>query len=265
MKPFPCLSLVLALLAGNATAQTQPSLTQPSLTGNPPQFYTYLAPARTIDTSLPRPTAPLPPGLKRIFDGKSFKGWRQDPAASWMIKDGIIGSLGVGRGVLFTEKQYRRYRIVFDVRHVSGKPDHQACVLFFGMMPQFDHNAPDMLKGIQFQVPLGGTWDYRDGFHTDGKGAANGNEFDAFPRPAFDPHQWSRVEILIDADAGMARLAVAQPVGSKAVELGRFHVKAAGRVGPFALQMHNEGLFDEYANLAVEENPKRDALITIAP
>ena len=134
---------------GGAVAQTQPSLT-----GNPPQFYTYLAPAKTIDASHPRPSVPLPPGLIRIFDGKTLKGWRQDPAASWMVSRGIIGSLGVGRGVLFTEKQYRHYRIVFDVRHVSGDPDHQACVLFFGLMPHFDRNAPDMLKAIQFQVPL---------------------------------------------------------------------------------------------------------------
>ena len=61
---------------------------------------------------------------------------------------------------------------------------------------------------------------------------------------------------------GIAYMAVAQPVGSKAVEAGRFHVKAAGRVGPLALQMHNQGLFDEYANIAIEENPKRDELIT---
>jgi|GEM_PF-1466649 len=262
MKTHAVICLALGLLSADAAAQTQPSPVQPSLTGNPPQFYKYLPPARTIDTSMPRPTAKLPPGLTRIFNGKTLRGWRADPAASWMVKDGIIGSLGVGRGVLFTIKQYRRYRVVFDVRHVSGNPDHQACVLFFGLTPEFDRNAPDMLKGIQFQVPLGGTWDYRDGFHTDGKGAANGNEYDAFPRPPFDPHQWSRVEILFDADAGTARMAVAQPVGAKAIEVGRFHVKAAGRVGPFALQMHNEGLFDEYANLAVEENPRRDALIT---
>jgi hypothetical protein len=251
-------ALVAVLFAGGASAQTQPS---PN--GNPPQFYTYQAPAETIDTSRPRPSAPLPRGLTRIFDGRTLKGWRQDPAASWKVTDGIIGSLGVGRGVLFTEKQYRHYRIVFDVRHVSGNPDHQACVLYFGLMPQFDHNAPDMLKAIQFQVPLGGTWDYRDGYHTDGKGSANGNAFDDFPRPHFDPHAWSRVEILIDADAGTARMAVAQPVGAKAVEVGRFHVKSAGRVGPFALQMHNQGLFDEYANIAVEENPKRDELLTL--
>jgi hypothetical protein len=115
---------ILILLAADAAAQTGPSLTQPSLTGNPPQFYKYLPPAKTIDTSLPRPTTPLPPGMKRIFDGKTLKGWRQDPNASWMVKNGILGSLGVSRGVLFTEKQYRHYRIVFDVRHVSGNPDH---------------------------------------------------------------------------------------------------------------------------------------------
>lgn len=258
MKAMTLGALVLGLFAGAAAAQTQPSLT-----GNPPQFYTYLAPAKTIDTSHPKPSVPLPSGMVRIFDGKTLKGWRQDPSASWMVKDGIIGSLGVGRGVLFTEKQYGHYRVVFDVRHVSGNPDHQACVLFFGQMPEFDRNAPDMLKGIQFQVPLGGTWDYRDGYHTDGKGAANGNEFDAFARPAFNPQEWSRVEILINAKEGTARMAVAQPVGSRALEVGRFHVKAAGRAGPFALQMHNQGLFDEYANIAVEQNPKTDELITM--
>ena len=140
--------LVLVFLAGGAIAQARPSLT-----GNPPQFYTYHAPAKTIDLSLPRPSIRLPPGMTRVFDGKTLRGWRQDPSASWMVKDGIVGSLGVGRGVLFTEKQYRHYRVLFDVRHVSGNPDHQACVLFFGLMPRPDRNAPDMLKAIQFQVP----------------------------------------------------------------------------------------------------------------
>src|SRR5690242_20016437 len=101
MKPSVCAALMLMALAAGAAAQTQPSPT-----GNPPQFYKYLPPAETIDTSLPRPTTPLPPGLKRIFDGRTLKGWRADPAASWMVKNGIIGSLGVSRGVLFTVRQY---------------------------------------------------------------------------------------------------------------------------------------------------------------
>jgi hypothetical protein len=230
----------------------------------PLQTFVYLPPAADIDTTLPRPTVPLPPGMTAIFDGKTLSGWRQDPADSWMVKDGMIGSRGAGRGVLFTTRAYRNYRIILDVRHVSGNPDHQACVLFFGLMPAKGEKPVDMLKAIQFQVPLGGTWDYRDGHHNDGKGAANGNEYDVFPRPGFDSHQWSRVEILINADNGTARLAVAQPVGSRAIEIGRFHVPQAGRAGPFALQMHNQGLFDDYANLAVEENPARDELITAA-
>jgi len=245
--------LAAGIFATSASAQAPPA-----------QTFIYLPPSADIDTTMPRPTAPLPAGMTRIFDGKSLAGWRQDPADSWMVKDGIIGSRGVGRGVLFTTRAYRNYRIIFDVRHVSGNPDHQACVLFFGLMPAEGEKPVDMLKGIQFQVPLGGTWDYRDGHHNDGKGAANGNEYDVFPRPAFDSHQWSRVEILINADKGTARLAVAQPVGSRAIEIGRFHVPEAGRQGPFALQMHNQGLFDDYANLAVEENPARDELITVA-
>jgi len=251
--PGFCLGLALAFVAVGARAQTPPA-----------QTFIYLPAAANIDTSVPRPAEPLPPGLKPIFDGKTLNGWRQDPPDTWMVKDGIIGSRGVGRGVLFTARSLHNYRIVFDVRHVSGNPDHAACVLFFGLMPKDGEKPFDMLKAIQFQVPTGGTWDYRDGHHNDGKGAANGNEYDVFPKPGFDSHQWSRVEILVNADKGTARLAVAQPVGGSAVEIGRFHLPEAGRAGPFALQMHNQGLFDEYANLAIEENPERDELITVA-
>jgi hypothetical protein len=57
-------------------------------------------------------------------------------------------------------------------------------------------------------------------------------------------------------------MAVAQPPGSKALEVLTFKDEAAGRLGPFALQMHNKGLFDEYANLAIEEEPASDELVT---
>jgi hypothetical protein len=60
-------------------------------------------------------------------------------------------------------------------------------------------------------------------------------------------------------------MAVAQPPGSKAVEVLDFKDPPAGQKGPFALQMHNKGLFDEYANIAIEENPASDELITTKP
>ena len=36
----------------------------------------------------------------------------------------------------------------------------------------------------------------------------------------------------------------------------------AGKKGPIAWQMHNKGLFDEYKDVRLEENPKEDKLIT---
>ena len=37
--------------------------------------------------------------------------------------------------------------------------------------------------------------------------------------------------------------------------------KGAGRKHPFAIQMHNPGLFDEYKNMFIEENPTEDGLL----
>jgi hypothetical protein len=177
--------------------------------------------------------------------------------AAWAVKSGALASLGAGRGVIYTAKSYERYRIIFDMRHVSGQPDHQACVLVFCTAPTPGEKPLDALGGIQFQVPNGGHWDYRKGHNNGGK-----EEFTSPEHPKVDVHQWSRCEILVDPSTGTARMAVAQPPDSKAVEVLDFKDPPAGRKGPFALQMHNKGLFDEYANIAIEENPTTDELIT---
>jgi hypothetical protein len=216
--------------------------------------------AAPAGVSIPPPTVALPPGMTPLFDGKTLDGWVQLPADSWSAQDGTIVSRGVARGVIYTAKQYGNYRVIFDVRHISGKPDHQSCVLFFGATPIPGVKGRDALGAEQFILPNGSHWDYRKGHN----GPSN-EEFTSFPHPKFDGHLWSRVEILVNADKGTARMAVAQPVGSAAVEVVDFQVQAAGRVGPFALQMHNPGLFDEYANLAIEENPAVDDLITVKP
>ena len=79
------------------------------------------------------------------------------------MKDGAMASTGSGRGVICTAKDYSRYRLIFTMRHVTGNPDHQACVLIFCIRPQADEKPLDALGGIQFQVPNGGHWDYRPG------------------------------------------------------------------------------------------------------
>jgi hypothetical protein len=131
-------------------------------------------------------------------------------------------------------------------------------VLIFCSRPQAGAKPLDALGGIQFQVPLGGRWDYRPGKNNNG-----GDEFTRLVKPPFDPHAWSGVEILSDASKGTARMAVAQPPGSKAVEVLDFQDPSAGRVGPIAWQMHNPGLFDEFKAVTIEVDPKDDELITL--
>jgi hypothetical protein len=178
-------------------------------------------------------------------------------AIGWVVKDGAIASTGVGRSVIYTAKDYNRYRLMFTMRHVRGNPDHPACVLIFCARPQGDEVPLDALGGIQFDVPGGGHWDYRPGMNKDG-----GPEYTAVSKTKFDAHAWSRIELLVDATKGTARMAVAQPPGSKAEEALDFMDATAGRVGPIALQMHNAGLFDEYKDMTIEVDPKDDRLIT---
>jgi hypothetical protein len=176
----------------------------------------------------------------------------------WTVKDGAMTSTGTGRGVIYTTHDYGRFRLMFTMRHVSGNPDHQACVLIFCTRPQPGEKPLDALGGIQFQVPNGGHWDYRPGMNN-----AGNPFFTSLVKNKLDVHEWSRVEILADASTGTARMAVAQPVGSKAVEMLDFKDPAAGKVGPIAWQMHNAGLIDEYKDVSMEVDPKENDLITL--
>ncbi len=169
----------------------------------------------------------------------------------WVVKDGAMASTGSGRGVIYSARDYGRFRLAFTMRHVSGNPDHQACVLIFCTRPRGEEKPLDALGGIQFQVPNGGHWDYRPGMNNSG-----GAEFTTVTKTHFDVHQWSRVEILADASTGTASMRVAQPPETQAVEVLDFKDPAAGKVGPVAWQMHNAGLFDEYKDVTIEADPK---------
>lgn len=183
---------------------------------------------------------------------------RRSPATNWVVKDGAMASTGGGRGVIYTEEDFTRYRLIFTMRHVSGNPDHQPCVLVFCTRPPPGERGLDALGGVQFQTPNGGHWDYRPGHNN--AGAA------FFTRPVrttFDNHQWHQVELLVDASTGTARMAVAQRVGTRAIENCVFRDSSAGRTGPIAWQMHNAGLFDEFKDVRIEIDPREDRLITV--
>jgi hypothetical protein len=178
--------------------------------------------------------------------------------AAWIVKDGAIASTGIGRSVMYTAKDYSRYRLMLTMRHLSGNPDHYACILLFCTRPVADAKPMDALGGIQFGLPNGNHWDYRGGVSNLGDAF-----FTTAAKVQYDPREWSQIELLVDAAKGTARMAVAQPPGSKAVEVLDFKDPAGGKVGPIALQMHNPGLFDEYKALSIELDPKDDRLITV--
>ena len=165
----------------------------------------------------------------------------------WIVKDGAMASTGSGRGVIYTAQDYARFRLKFTMRHVSGSPDHQACMLIFCTRPQPGEKPLDALGGIQFQAPNGGHWDYRPGKNNNG-----GEEFAFVNKTHFNPHDWSRVEVVADAAKGEAAMFVAQPPDAKPVEVVRFNDPTAGRPGPIAWQMHNAGLFDEYKDVTIQ-------------
>jgi len=195
--------------------------------------------------------------LNKLLVEDAFPELAKSPASGWIVKDGAIASTGAGRGTLYTKGDYGHFRLTFLVRHVSGSPDHQACVLIFCTRPQESEKPLDALGGIQFQVPNGGHWDYRPGHNNGG-----GGEFTSLTKPGLNVHEWSQVEIVADAKTGTARMAVVQPPGGKAVEVVDFKDPSAGKTGPIALQMHNGGLFDEYKDLKIEVDPGTDDLLT---
>ena len=196
--------------------------------------------------------------LNRVLLEDAYRAeFTKSPSASWQVKDGAMASTGAGRGVIYSQNDYAYYRLILKMRHVAGKPDHQPCILIFGTRPPTGEQGLDALGGIQFQTPNGGHWDYRAGHNNAGS---------AFTNPAktkYDSREWHQVELLVNAANGTARMAVAQPVGSKAVENCIFNDPSAGKTGPIAWQMHNTGLFDEFKDIRIEIDPKEDRLITI--
>jgi hypothetical protein len=179
-------------------------------------------------------------------------------SASWVVKEGAMASTGGGRGTIYTANDYTHYRLVFSIRHVSGKAgsDHQPCVLIFCQRPAAGEPGLDALGGIQFQVPNGGHWDYRPGHNDGGLGFVNPI------KTKYDNHEWRQVEILVNAKEGVARMAVAPAIGTQGIENLVFKDAAAGRTGPIAWQMHNAGLIDEFKDVRIEIDPKDDRLIT---
>lgn len=193
------------------------------------------------------------------FNGKTLADWTQIPAASWVVKDGVMSSSGAGRGVLWFKDVFADFRVIFSVRQV--KYDHWPCVLFFTTRPPEGQKGLDALGAVQWQAPSSNTWDYRPGKNNSGSAY-----YTQIAKAAIVRTQWAQCELLVSSAKGEARMASCQQNAAgdapcKAVEVLRFKDPATiGKKGPFAIQMHNGGIIDEYKDISIEVNPKSDSL-----
>jgi hypothetical protein len=201
----------------------------------------------------------LCPKCKQVFDGKTLDGWEQSPAGSFVVKEGAIASTGKGAHA-WTKDDYGEFRIFFTVRQISG--DHKPCTTLFNTRPAAGKAPTRGLSGIQFQPPLGGSWDYRPGKNS---GPDATHWMYPSPRPMFDVKKWHRCEILARASTGEFRGACCEIEGKdscKGIEVLHYKDATAGKKGPFALMMHNGGLFDEYKDIWIETDPVGDELVS---
>ncbi len=218
------------------------------------------------------PATPIPPPAecthcRPLFDGKSLEGWQMEKPDSFVAKDGVIASTGPGSH-LWTREELGDYRLFFSVRQVRTEGQgHRPTVTFLGRTP--DPAAPKFprgLLGVQLQPPHGGSWDYRKSGQ-DGDPKKNPEFYSRpDPRPKFDDKKWHRCEVLVKGSEGSFKAACCEIEGQtscKAVQVLTFKDPAlAGSKGPFCIQIHNKGLFDEYKDIYVDDQPTSDDLIT---
>jgi hypothetical protein len=191
-----------------------------------------------------------------LSDGKTLNGWHDSPANTWTINvpDSSLEETGLNRGFLFTQNKYFFYRVIYSVRQLNTTFSHWPCVLFFGT-----DTSLDALGAPQIQLPYSWTWDYRPAYNS--SDLAHFTIIDTFPN--LNRNAWAQCELLVNAATGTARSAVAQPPGTKAIEVVDFKDTTIPKVPSyFALQSHQAGLYDEYKDITIEVNPKVNDLIT---
>jgi hypothetical protein len=256
----------ILLVVGFVGCAGQRSATEPPATAPPAP----VAAAAAAVTPAPDPVRPPPcPKCKAVFDGKSLDGWKMEKPESFVVKNGAIASTGPGSH-LWTTEDWLDYRLFFTIRQVGADPGrgHRPSVTFLGKQP--DPAAPKFprgLFGVQLQPPHGGAWDYRHSGQ-DGDPKKNPTLYTRpDPRPKFDDKKWHRCEVLVKGSTGSFKAACCEIEGQadcKAIEVLAFQDPAlAGTKGPFCIQIHNSGLYDEYKDVYVEENPASDELLTM--
>jgi len=132
---------------------------------------------------------------RRLFDGKSLRGWSGD-SGQWVVRDGaIVGRPATNRAaVLASDDRFGTFRMTFSARIPSGG-DGALCV--WGLRPTQGGGSP--CRGVAFTFPTAGGWNGRSGTSLIWKSV--------HASPVKDPAAWIDFEILADVRTGHVRIA----------------------------------------------------------
>ena len=236
---------------GTTTPTSMPDASAGGSTGSPD--------AAPTENPVPPGAFPLCPKCKQIFDGKTLDGWEQSPAGSFVVKEDAIASTGKGAHA-WTKEDYGDFRLFFQVKQNLGRPQalHHAVQhparRRQGPGPRVErHPVPAAAGRIRGTTAP----------------ARTAGPTPTGPTPCPAP-RWIRRSGTAARSWPALRPASGRPPAArfegkescKAVEVVRYKDPTAGKKGPFALMMHNGGLFDLYKDFWIENDPVGDELVS---
>jgi hypothetical protein len=98
-----------------------------------------------------------------LFDGKSLKGWHEDvpsndaktePVPAFVVRDGVLVSLGEPRGHLISNSQYENYKLTVEYRFT--KTAENCGVLVHASIPRARNNMLPRCLEVQMMSGNGG-------------------------------------------------------------------------------------------------------------
>ena len=114
----------------------------------------------------PPPEAIVPDRVIQLFNGKDLTGWRPDvpnkdtdPGApdSFIVRDGMLVSLGTPRGHLLTQSAYRNYRLEVEYRF-PGKPGNCGVLVHASTLRALSKMFPQSIEVQMNHTHAGDFW-----------------------------------------------------------------------------------------------------------
>ncbi len=114
----------------------------------------------------PAPEAIVPAKVMPLFNGKDLSGWtadvpekdkNPDAPASFVVRDGMLVSLGVPRGHLLTDNVYRNYRLQVEYRF-PGKPGNCGVLVHASTLRALSQMFPQSIEVQMNHEHAGDFW-----------------------------------------------------------------------------------------------------------